>query len=218
MSESIPVLWDGEIVVAVHKPAGLPTQAAAGIDSLEQRLRRQFASRSSYLALPHRLDRPVSGVVLVALSKRAARLISEQFAAGRVRKTYLAEVQRRVDPNAKSWVDWVRKIDGQAKAEICSEQSDRAKLARTSVEVLRYDEEIQRTRLRLVPETGRMHQLRIQSASRGHVITGDRLYDPTTPPDDAAEIMLQAISLSFYDPRNASQVTVSAATDRRFGR
>ena len=71
--DSIDVLWDGEISIVVQKPAGLPTQAPAGVESLESVLRLQLADRSDYIAFPHRLDRPVGGVILVALRKRAAR-------------------------------------------------------------------------------------------------------------------------------------------------
>ncbi len=89
---SIDILWDGEIAIAVNKPAGLSTQAPEGADSLESILRKQLADRSEYVAFPHRLDRPVGGVILVALRKRAARLLNEQFAARKVCKEYRAVV------------------------------------------------------------------------------------------------------------------------------
>ena len=75
--------------MAVFKRAGLPTQAPAGIDSLESHIRESLP-QGSYLAMIHRLDRAVSGVVLVAITPRAARKMSRQFERREIEKTYLA--------------------------------------------------------------------------------------------------------------------------------
>ncbi|MGI9472583.1 MAG: RluA family pseudouridine synthase [Rubripirellula sp.] len=176
----IEILWDGDLCVAVEKPTNLPTQAAAGIESLESILRRQFAPRSEYVAFPHRLDRPVGGVVLVALRKRAARLLSEQFASRKVRKEYRAVVEGRVSLDSDGqWLDHVRKIANVAKAEIVTEDASGApdaRLAETRVQLLHYNAQTDRSLLQLFPITGRMHQLRLQAAHRGHPIVGDTLY------------------------------------------
>ena len=173
----IKVLWDGEIALAVEKPANLPTQAAAGIESLESILVRQLATRTDYLALPHRLDRPVSGVILVALRKRAARLLSEQFASHKIVKEYRAIVKGRIGIKGEElWIDHIRKIPEQAKAEIVDKAEARTRIAETRVQLLNYDAETDRSTLQLFPRTGRMHQLRVQTANRGHPIVGDVLY------------------------------------------
>lgn len=212
----ISVVWDGEIVLAVHKPAGLPTQAPRGIESLESRLRRQLQARSSYVAFPHRLDRPVSGLVLVALTKRAARLLSDQFASRKVHKVYVAEVDGEVTAAHALWVDWLRKLDGVAQAEVCDADAAGAKNAETVVERLRYMPQRNTSLLKLSPTTGRMHQLRVQSSHRGHPIVGDSLYaiakQPATGPCE--RIHLHAQSLTFHDPRNSLSVCV--AVDHEF--
>ncbi len=177
ISASIEILWDGDVAVAVEKPANLPTQAAAGIESLESVLRRQFAKRTDYVAFPHRLDRPVSCIILVAFTKRAARLLSEQFASRKVAKEYRAIVQGNLSLGSEvKWIDPLRKIRDEAKAEIVSPGSLGARLAETRVRQLRYDAELDRSHLQLFPLTGRMHQLRLQTAHRGHPIVGDELY------------------------------------------
>jgi 23S rRNA-/tRNA-specific pseudouridylate synthase len=185
---------------------------------LESRLREQLGERSSYLAFPHRLDRPVSGVLIVALRKKAARLLSEQFAARKVEKEYLAVVSGKVDPSDQTWTDFVQKVPDQPLAAIVSEQTDGTKQAETRVEVARYDESTNRTVLRLFPETGRMHQLRIQASHRGHPILGDELYGGEVQAsgldlaeDSASGIMLQAHAISFYDPRNGRRTRVTAS-------
>ncbi len=215
MCELIPIVWDGDIAVAVHKPAGLPTQAPRGIDSLESRLRLQLKPRSSYIAFPHRLDRPVSGVLLVALSRRAARLLSDQFASRKVHKVYIAEVAGEVPAASTLWIDWLRKIDDVAKAEVCPAEATGAKKAETRVERIRYVAERNVSLLKLSPTTGRMHQLRLQAAHRGHPIIGDSLYSPSVAAagEHVERIHLHAQSLSFHDPRNSLAVCATVVHD-----
>ncbi|OUW77395.1 MAG: hypothetical protein CBD74_12285 [Saprospirales bacterium TMED214] len=176
-NQNIKILWDGNAALVVHKPAGIATQAAEGIESLETLLRTQFAERTDYLAFPHRLDRPVSGVLLVATRKRAARLLSEQFASRKVTKTYHAWVMGQVHAQQLGhWVDHMRKITNQSQAEIVQPSSQGARVAETKVSLRMYDSATNRSLLELSPLTGRMHQLRLQTAQRGFPIIGDWQY------------------------------------------
>ncbi|QDT09331.1 RluA family pseudouridine synthase [Planctomycetes bacterium K23_9] len=221
---AIKILHDGGSFLAVSKPAGLSTQAPHGAESLESRLREQIRDRSNYAAFPHRLDRPVSGVILVALTKRAARLLSDQFAARKVRKTYLAWVVGNATDATSTWKDWLRKIPDQPRGEVCSESADGAKLAQTQVQTVGFDPATNRTLLKLCPITGRMHQLRIQAAQRGHVIVGDHQYGaefpatvPSKPADSIEEpakrIWLHADRITFHDPKNGRETTVECPDD-----
>lgn len=236
----IQILWDGEVALAVHKPAGIATQAAEGIDSLESRLRHQLADRTDYLAFPHRLDRPVSGVVLIAIRKRAAKLLSDQFASRKVGKIYLASVAGKVSPHLLgNWTDHIRKVAGKSHAEIVASTASGARLAETHSQLKRYDASMDRSWLELAPRTGRMHQLRVQAAHRGHPIVGDWQYggiplsapdrptiskipahsianpavsgSTTRPPPD--RILLQAHQITFHDPRNGVSQTVTASDE-----
>ncbi|WP_442507483.1 RluA family pseudouridine synthase [Novipirellula sp. SH528] len=224
----IKVLWDGESMLAVEKPAGLSTQSPPGADSLESRLRTQLSDRSDYLAVVHRLDRPVSGVVLIALRKRVAKLLSEQFATRKVDKQYLAVVAGKIEPVESLWTDYLRKVPGQPRAERVAENEPDAKFAETRVEVVRYCSEHDRTLVRLFPHTGRMHQLRIQSALRGHPILGDSLYGENCSESGESDvagaalglrfpnqtrIMLHAESITFHHPKSGILVTVQCPAD-----
>ena len=100
MDSPIPpldVLFEDPHLIAVAKPAGVPTQStAAGEPGVEQALRLRFSATSGasvYLGTVHRLDRPVSGVLLWAKTPKAARRLSEQFAARRATKEYWAVVE-----------------------------------------------------------------------------------------------------------------------------
>ncbi len=208
----------------VHKPAGLSTTSPPGTDSVEWRLRDQLDRQHEFLSAVHRLDRDVRGVLLIALSKKAARLLSEQFAARRVSKTYYAWVHGRVpfpapDSPPERWTDFVRKIVDVPQGEVCEREVPGAKLAQTDVRPLRYDESNDATLLELSPITGRMHQLRLQTAARGHAIIGDPLYGPvaaSTPFQDEslplASIALTAVKLTFHHPRTGVRTEVRLDT------
>lgn len=217
---SIDILYEAGPCLVVNKPAGLSTQAPPGIDSLETRVkefyrqRREQPTGNVYLGVPHRLDRPVSGAIVFARHVRAARRLSEQFEARLVRKLYWVCVEGQVQPDAGTWRDCLRKIPGEAQAEIVPEEHAEARPA-----VLHY-----RT-LGITPwgswlevelETGRMHQVRIQAASRGWPVVGDRQYGATTsfgPQFDdprSRAIALHARSLEFRHPMTREPVQVLA--------
>ncbi|EGF28421.1 RluA family pseudouridine synthase [Rhodopirellula baltica] len=206
----IEILWQCHACVVVNKPVGLPTTSPKGTDSLESCLREQFAQAGnpvSYLTAVHRLDRPVSGLVLIALRKKAARLLSEQFRLRHVQKKYIAMVQGNALEACKQepWHDTIAKLTDEARVEIVGPDSTDGRQAETKVSFLEYDSESDTSRIELRPVTGRMHQLRIQSAHRGHPIVGDPLYGTA---EDESTLRLVAAKLSFRDPTNGRAVEV----------
>jgi tRNA pseudouridine32 synthase/23S rRNA pseudouridine746 synthase/23S rRNA pseudouridine1911/1915/1917 synthase len=211
----VRVLWESEACMVVFKPAGLATQAPSPHPSLEAMVRDHLADASKpnrYLALPHRLDRPVSGVILVALTKRAANLLSQQFESRKVHKRYLAWVQGDATDCQTQWHDSIRKVPDEARCEIADTNSPDAKVAVTTTRVLSsrpaMGDDRGSTLLEMCPLTGRMHQLRLQCSHRGHPILGDAIYGSRTgfqPP-----IALHAWAIEFHDPTNGKRVVVQA--------
>ena len=121
--EGFDILYEEGPCLVVVKPGGVATQAPPGIDSLEVRVKQFLRVRDSkpgnvYLGVPHRLDRPVSGVMVLARHVRAARRLSEQFEARTVRKTYWAVVEGKVSPDCGTWTDHLRKIPDAAQVEV----------------------------------------------------------------------------------------------------
>ncbi len=227
--ESIDILYEEGPCLVVCKPAGLLTQAPKGIDSLERRIKQFLIKRENkrgkaYLGVPHRLDRAVSGAMVFAKHVRAARRLSEQFEARTVRKTYWALVSGTVSPSSGTWTDSLRKIPNQAKAEIVPADHPEARLA-----VLRYrtlglqtlkNETTENGQtdawLQVELETGRMHQIRLQVATRGHPILGDALYGSDREFGSQHEdrrlraIALHARRLEFDHPMTHLRVSVTA--------
>lgn len=225
----IIILRERAGVIAVAKPAGLATQAPPGIPSVESWLRQrlQGESRGGYLGVPHRLDRAVSGVLLLAATPRAARKLSRQFERREIRKAYLAvsgraegETEAPVLPAVGEepaiWRDAIEKVPDEARARIvdASVAGGRAAVARAWRRG--QDRESGLVLLELEPLTGRMHQLRLQAAGRGLPIVGDELYGgaalPTSVDVAARErpILLHAWRITYVDPDSAEPTTIEA--------
>ena len=177
------ILCEAGPCLVVSKPPGLLTQAPPGIDSLESRIKRFLKIRDSkpgrvYLGVPHRLDRPASGAMVFAKHVRAARRIAQQFESRRVEKIYWALVEGSVEAEEGTWCDHLRKIPDAARAEIVPPDHEDAREAVLHYRRLQGLGSLTWLEIRL--ETGRMHQIRIQCASRGHPLLGDTHYGATT--------------------------------------
>ena len=215
------ILYDDGPVLVVNKPAGVLTQAPAGIDSLEVRVKAFYRERegkpvdaSIYLGLPHRLDRPVSGAIVFARHVRATRRLATQFENRTVSKAYWALVEGNVAPEEGTWTDYLHKRHGMAQAEVVDASHPAGKLAVLHYRVLWQGP--QRAWLEIELETGRTHQIRVQAASRGHPVLGDVQYgSATTIGDDEVElrdrpIALHARQLGFRHPMTHRAVDVVA--------
>lgn len=213
------VLFEEGPCLVVSKPPGLLTQSPPGIDSLEVRVKSYLARRGSsggsvYLGVPHRLDRPASGALLLATSRAAARRLSAQFERRRVRKVYWVLVSGCVEPDRGDWEDWIRKVPGEPRAEIVPPGHPEGRPALLHYQVLARAE--WGTWLEIVLETGRTHQIRLQAASRGHAVLGDAQYGSAVPfgpqYDDwrLRAVALHARSVRFDHPASRREVFVEA--------
>jgi len=213
-------------VVAIAKPSGLATQAPPGLPSVEAWLRGLLPA-GAYLGVPHRLDRAVSGVLLMATTPRAARQLSRQFERRQITKTYVAILAAGAATNpvagaAVEWRDRIAKRPDVAEAHVVDADDPAGReavtIARTLGEVA-----LGRWLVELAPVTGRMHQLRVQAAARGMPVCGDTLYGgpalgggPALDGVDTADtrrqpIALHALSIRFRDPDADGEVVVTAA-------
>lgn len=220
MPEALQILYEDNHCLAVVKPAPLLTQGVPpGLPTLEAMVKVYLKERyhkpgNVYLGIPHRLDRPVSGVVVFARNTKAARRLAEQFQQRQVRKIYWAVVEGDVQPPEGTWEDWLLKVPEEARAVVVSPETPGAKPARSRYRRLGADPG--RTLLELEPETGRMHQIRVQAAARGWPVLGDGLYGATTsfgaPADLPRDriIALHARSLTFLHPIRYEPLTVAA--------
>ena len=220
----LDILYDSGPCLVINKPPGLLTQAPAGIDSLEVRVKAFYREREQkdgniYLGLPHRLDRPVSGAIVFARHVRAAQRLATQFENRTVTKVYWALLEGDVQPDEGTWRDHLHKRHGMAQAIVVPEDDPRGKLAVMHYRVLarKYiadpswvgqpgqvaagdslwrDGRAMCTWLEVQLETGRTHQIRVQCASRGYPVIGDSQYGATlTFGEQFEDERLRAIAL-----------------------
>ncbi len=208
------VLHEDDEIIVVNKPAGMlvhPSRLEKS-GTLANGLVYHFLQRSGRPLRPgiiHRLDRDTSGIIVVAKTVRAHRLLSKAFRERRIMKTYLALVKGRVAPEAGE-ID--APIGWEASAWPRWRVIDQGRPAQTRYRVKRRFE--QATLLELEPLTGRTHQLRIHCAFIGHPIIGDRLYgEAAADMAEALELkhqLLHAATLAFRHPATGEPLTFAA--------
>ena len=167
----LEVLHEDHELLAVVKPEGLLSVPGRGADLADCLLTRVQAAFPQAL-LVHRLDRDTSGVMVFGLSPHAQRHLSAQFEARRSKKVYVARVAGRLAPRTGTVdlpliVDWPNR----PRQMVCHETGREAV---TDWRVLRAGDG--ESRVRLMPRTGRSHQLRVHMQALGHPILGDPLY------------------------------------------
>jgi len=194
----LPVIHATDRYVVIDKPAGLlsvPGKGEANKDCVAARVASRFPGASGPLVV-HRLDMDTSGLIVLGLDPDSQRELSGQFERREVEKAYVAlvegimpadsgviDVPVRMDPDRRPYqvVDFVH-----------------GKPSLTNWSVLAF--ETDRSRLRMVPHTGRTHQLRVHSAHIGHPIIGDVLYGSESDRSKVQRLMLHASELSFREP------------------
>lgn len=212
-------------MIGLVKPAGLPTaNAPRGSPSVYAWLQQRLGP-AAFVGIVSRLDAPVSGVVVVAKTPAAAADLARQFRERTVAKEYAAVVEGRFPAPLGQWVDWRDAIarradeprstlqrDVAAAAEDGDEEDETAagglamRPAHVRGRVVRRAGEV--SLVELEPSTGRRHQLRVQLASRGCPIVGDRLYGARLP--HPAGIALHARRLTVEHPRTGAAVVLEA--------
>jgi 23S rRNA pseudouridine1911/1915/1917 synthase len=217
---TMQILFEDNHCLAVNKPAPLLTQGVPpGIPTLESMAKDYLKEKCGkqgnvYLGIPHRLDRPVSGVVLFARNSKAARRLAEQFRSRQVTKVYWGAVEGDVEPTEGVWEDWVRKIKEESRSEAVGPDADGARLA--SLRYRKLGPCPGGCLVEFIPLTGRMHQIRLKCAVHGHPIQGDFLYGAKLGFGPAAElprdriIALHARSLTFLHPIRYEPITATA--------
>ena len=167
---------DGEIIVCV-KPAGMPSQPerSSSMD-LVSWLKNYLAARRRdgvpYIGVVHRLDRPVGGVMVYAKNQKAAGELSRQFSGHQTEKTYLALLTGRLPERCGTLTDFLRK-DGRTNTSSVVEKGGK----KASLTYRELEEKQGLSLVEINLQTGRHHQIRVQTAHAGAGIYGDMKYN-----------------------------------------
>ncbi len=179
-AQPLDVLYEDNHLLVVNKPAMLPTMGVASsrpslLSVAKQYIRDKFDKPGNvYLGVVSRLDAPVTGVVLMARTSKAASRLTEAFRSRDVKKIYWAVVSGTPDPPQGTLEHYLRKDERHRKVHVTNSGASDAKLARLHYKLLAEHSDASLVEVQL--ETGRKHQIRVQLAKLGHPVVGDRKY------------------------------------------
>jgi 23S rRNA pseudouridine1911/1915/1917 synthase len=199
------IIFEDNHLLVVNKPADWVTQGAdesqkSLLQAAKNYLKHKYNKPGNvYLGVVSRLDKPVTGAIVLARTSKAAARLSNQFCLRQIHKTYEALVATLPNvelPAQLQLIDFVRKNDTRQRMEICSEQDLHAKQAILSLTVLQEGDNLLHLQVKL--ETGRKHQIRVQLANIDCPVAGDNKYGSKLT--FSSGIALHSTTLAFEHP------------------
>lgn len=227
MRQELQILYEDPDIIVCFKPHGLATQSRRiSTPDLEHMILNHLAEaehhaasshkhRSApYLAVIHRLDQPVSGILVFAKNPKAARNLNHQLMNEGFGKHYMALVDGCPSKETDTLVDYLVKDSKSNTSKVCDHHTHGAKEARLNYRIHTREAEhhfstdrtdgkdntSEQTLLEVTLDTGRHHQIRVQLAHMGCPIVGDTKYNPNAQKKGWQEIKLCAYRLAFRHP------------------
>lgn len=189
---------DADIVVCVKPQRVLSTDEPGGVPEL---VRRELGDEKADVRTVHRLDRVVGGVMVLARSASAASELSRQIRENEFGKEYLAVVHGVPEAEEGQLRDLLGRDKARRMTFVAAEPGKGIQEAVLSYRVLNRADNLTRVRIRL--HTGRTHQIRVQFASRGMALVGERKYDTR---EDPCEIALWSNMVEFTHPHTGERM------------
>ncbi|WP_187270182.1 RluA family pseudouridine synthase [Pontibacter qinzhouensis] len=209
----LDVLYEDNHLLIVNKPAGLLVHGDETGDVPLAEVAREYIREkynkpgNVFIGVVHRLDRPVSGVVLLAKTSKALARMNEMFKSKKMQKTYWALVQNRPPQESQTLVHWLVKDSEKNVTKAFAKENPAGQRSELSYKMRSHQDE--KYLLEVYPITGRPHQIRVQLASMRCSIIGDLKYGAKQPLPDKS-IALHARQLVFEHPTLKSEVKVIA--------
>lgn len=202
------VYVDEDILVCLKPARVLSTDEPGGVPDLA---REALADPKADVRTVHRLDRVVSGLMVLARNQKSASELSRQIREGSFEKEYMAVVHGGPESDRGSYRDLLGRDKARKMTFVAPEMAKGVQEALLDYEVLARSDTMSRVRIRL--HTGRTHQIRVQFASRGMPLVGERKYSTL---DDPCEIALWSCRIGFTHPGTGKRMRFSAQPPQVF--
>ena len=208
------ILYEDNHLLVVNKPAGLLVQGdRKGGETLSEQAKAYIKEKYKkpgdvFLGIVHRIDRPVSGVVVLARTSKALERLNAAFRDREVEKTYWALVKDRPPRVKGEYIHWIRKNPKINKSVASNKPSGNALKSMLEYELISRIGDYYL--LQVHPETGRPHQIRVQLAKIGCPIAGDVKYGAREPSRDG-RIYLHSREIVFPHPVKKEPVRITAS-------
>lgn len=215
--QNLKVIYEDNHIIVVEKPVNVPSQGdkTGDIDMLtiiKNYIKEKYNKPGNvYLGLVHRLDRPVGGVMVFAKTSKAASRLSEQVRIKEFQKTYLVIVNGKMESKTGTLEDYLLKNERNNMSKVVKEGTRNSKFASLAYEVLKYDEDINLSVLKINLHTGRHHQIRVQLSSRNHSIYGDQKYGGR---GHGKQITLWAYKLKIKHPTTKEEMEFTSIPNK----
>ncbi|MDD2731698.1 MAG: RNA pseudouridine synthase [Candidatus Pacebacteria bacterium] len=196
----IKVLYEDNHIIAVYKESGILTQGDNSrkpslLSETKKYLKKKYNKTGNvFLGLVHRLDMPVSGIVLFAKTTKAASRLSQEFRNHKVEKVYHAVVIGKPEKKSGVLISYIEKDKDRNKVKVFNTLKPKSKRAELYYEIIKSNNKY--SLLKIWIKTGKPHQIRAQLSFLGCPILGDVKYGAYNPLDDKS-IMLCANEISF---------------------
>ena len=207
------ILYEDNHIIAINKRSSELAQGdKTGDEALDDQLKKYIAKKYNkpgdvFLGVVHRLDRPVSGVLLYARTSKALQRLNELFKSRQVKKIYWAVVKERPPEDEATITHFLKKNESQNKSYVYESEVKGSKQASLSYKVLGRSERYYLLEIEL--HTGRHHQIRAQLAAIGCPIKGDMKYGFPRSNEDGS-ISLIAKKISFTHPVKKEEMEIIA--------
>lgn len=213
MIDKSRILYEDNHLIAINKRVGELTQGDESgdrtlIDDVKEYLKVTYNKPGNvYLGLPHRLDRPTSGLVLYCKTEKALKRMNELFRGSGVKKTYLAIVDKKPNKEEGELVHYITRDSKNNKSIARKEKTRGSKVAVLDYKTLSSSDNYYLLEIHL--HTGRHHQIRAQLSAIGVHIKGDLKYGAARSNKDGG-ICLHSYSISFHHPVREDEVKIIA--------
>lgn len=210
----LEILYEDNHLIAVNKPAGILSQGDKTGDKVladyvkEYIVKKYNKPGEAFLGVIHRLDRPVSGVVLLAKTSKALSRMNEQFKTREVQKTYWAIVEQQPKEPQATLVHWLKKNEEKNKSQAFPKEINGSLRCELEYEYKGSSDKYHL--LEVKPHTGRHHQIRVQLSAIGCIIKGDLKYGAKRSNPDGS-ISLHARKLEFIHPVKKEETIIITA-------
>ena len=203
---------DNHLIAVLKRSSDLSQGDKTGDISLDTEVKKYLAEKYNkpgdvFLGVVHRLDRPVSGVILYARTSKALERLNEMLREAQVKKTYLAIVKERPPEDSQTITHFLKKIEDQNKTYVYDKEVKGSKKASLTYRLAGRSERYYLLEIEL--HSGRHHQIRAQLAAIGCPIKGDLKYGYSRSNDDGS-ISLLARRLEFIHPVKKEKVIITA--------
>lgn len=204
------IIYEDNQIIVVQKIPNIPSQGDKTGDTdmltlIKEYIKEKYNKPGNvYLGLIHRLDRPVGGIMVFAKTSKSAGRLSEQVRNKELKKEYLVVADGKFEKESGHLEDYLLKNERNNLSKVVKEGTKNSKLASLDYEVIKYNEEINLSVVKVNLHTGRHHQIRVQLSNIGHSIYGDQKYGTR---GHGKQIALWAYKLSFRHPITKEELT-----------